>query len=108
MEFCKNCGSISYTVSATVSYKISVDKQDDFELIETDRENFGVPQCSRCYLTMKDIDYDKIPAEKRQKFLEMTGTERIAFLEDLGLLEQQDCNEIEEDINDKKTMEAVQ
>ena len=107
MEFCKNCGSISYSVSATVSYKISVDKQDDFELIETDRENFGVPQCSQCYLTMKDIDFDKIPAEKRQQFLDMTGTERISFLEDLGLLEQPDYKEIEEDINNKKIIGDV-
>ena len=88
MEFCKNCGSISYTVSATISYKISVDKQNEFELIETDRENFGVPQCSHCYHTMKDVDYDKIPTDKIKQFLEMTGTERIAFLQDLGLLEQ--------------------
>ena len=107
MEFCKNCGSISYTVSATISYKISVDKQNDFELIETDRENFGVPQGSHCYHTMKDVDYDKIPTDKIKQFLERTGTERIAFLQDLGLLEQPDYKEIEDDINDKKFLEAV-
>ena len=108
MEFCKNCGSISYTVSATISYKISVDKQDDFELIETDRENFGVPQCSQCYRTMRDIDFDRIPINRRKQFLEMTGTERIVFLECFGFLEQPDYKEIEDDINDKKIMEAVQ
>ncbi|GEM_PF-2642405 len=38
MEFCKNCGSIEWVSSSLISYRLSIDKQGDFEMIETDRD----------------------------------------------------------------------
>ena len=86
MEFCTNCGSIEWNVEATISYKLDVDKDGDFNLIDTDKDSHGTPQCTKCHQDMKDVDYDKIPKEMRKKFIEMEDNERLAFLKKQGLI----------------------
>ncbi|GEM_PF-2739621 len=56
---------------------------------------------------MTDVDIEQMSIKKRKRFLEMSGSKRLAFLEDLDLLEQPNYRDIDKDINKKKIIEAV-